>query len=123
MSQKWRKYPPEFRREALMRMKDCSSVAGLARELGIRRKLLYIWKDAAAKAQAEPPKEAPGSDEQVPERMASAKAQEKIKQLEALLARQSLELDFFKGALQRVEERRRKREAISGPPSTSKSGK
>ena len=47
----------------------------------------------------------------------------KVKDLEALVARQSLELDFFKGALQRIEEQRRKREETSGPGSTSKSAK
>jgi hypothetical protein len=43
--------------------------------------------------------------------------------LEALVARQSLELDFFKGALQRIEEQRRKRDETSGAGSTSKSWK
>jgi hypothetical protein len=38
------------------------------------------------------------------------------------VARQALELDFFKGALLRIEENRRKREPNSGRPSTSKSG-
>jgi hypothetical protein len=33
----------------------------------------------------------------------------------------ALELDFFKGALLRIEENRRKRERTSGKPSTSKS--
>jgi hypothetical protein len=41
--------------------------------------------------------------------------------LERLVARQALELDFFKGALLRIEENRRKREQTSGRPSTSKS--
>jgi hypothetical protein len=38
------------------------------------------------------------------------------------VARQALELDFFKGALLRIEENRRKRRQTSGKPSTSKSG-
>jgi transposase-like protein len=48
MSQKWRKYSPEFRRDALEKMKTCANVTRLARELGIRRKWLYEWKDDAA---------------------------------------------------------------------------
>jgi hypothetical protein len=44
-------------------------------------------------------------------------------ELEHLVARQALEIDFFKGALQRIEENRRRREQTSGAPSTSKSGK
>ena len=47
----------------------------------------------------------------------------RVADLERLVARQALEIDFFKGALQRVEERRRKREETSGTASTSKSGK
>jgi len=111
MSQKWRKFSPEFRREALEKMKTCANVTQLARELGIRRKWLYRWKADAAGATAEPT---------LP---AEPQLQKKVKELEALVARQSLELDFFKGALQRVEERRRKREQTSGPGSTSKSAK
>ena len=58
--------------------------------------------------------------------MAQRKAEERqlrrIAELERLTARQALELDFFKGALLRIEENRRKRESNSGKPSTSKSG-
>jgi transposase-like protein len=111
MSQKWRKYPPEFRRDALEKMKTCANVTQLARELGIRRKWLYQWKDDAAGGQPAPPAEA------------DPKGERTVKDLEALVARQSLELDFFKGALQRIEEQRRKRVETSGPGSTSKSAK
>jgi transposase-like protein len=111
MSQKWRKYTPEFRRDAVEKMKTCANVTQLARELGIRRKWLYEWKDDAAGGQP------------VPVAGADTKGQRKVKELEALVARQSLELDFFKGALQRIEEQRRKRVETSGPGSTSKSAK
>ncbi len=111
MSQKWRKYSPEFRRDALEKMKTCANVTELARELGIRRKWLYQWKDDAAGGQPAPIAEA------------GSKGEGKVKELEALVARQSLELDFFKGAFERIEERRRKRAQTSGPGSTSKSAK
>jgi transposase-like protein len=101
MSQKWRKYSPEFRRDALEKMKTCANVSQLARELGIRRKWLYQWRD-------EPPAEADSPHKR------------KLQELESLVTRQSLELDFFKGALQRIEERRRKRDETSGPGSTKK---
>lgn len=119
MSQKWKKYSPEFRREALKRMWNCTSVAGLARELGIRRKWLYKWKADALKVHPE----GVGGDERGPERRTVQRLEEKVKRLESLVGRQGLELDFFKGALQRVEERQRKRATTSGPPSTSRSGK
>jgi len=112
MSQKWRKYSPEFRRDALEKMKTCANVTQLARELGIRRKWLYQWKDEAA-----------GGGQLAAPAEADSKAGRRVKDLEALVARQSLELDFFKGALQRIEEQRRKRDETSGPGSTSKSAK
>jgi|SRR5277367_4671837 len=111
MSQRWRKYSPEFRREAVEKMKTCANVSQLARELGIRRKWLYQWKEDAGGCPSVPPAADDG------------KGQRRVKDLEALVARQSLELDFFKGALQRIEEQRRKRDETSGAGSTSKSAK
>jgi transposase len=121
MSQRWRKFPPEFRREALEKMKHCASVSELARQLGIRRKWLYQWKKAASAApEAQEPVPVQNSE---PAPRAEQQLRRRIAELEALTARQSLELDFFKGALQRIEERRRKREQTSAAESTSKSGK
>ncbi len=115
MSQRWRKYSPEFRRDALEKMNTCDYVSQPARELGVRRKWLYGWKERALAGHPEQaPAEAPAAD-------ATAALRQRIAELEALTARQSLELDFFRGALQRIEERRRKREATSAPGSTSKS--
>ena len=45
MSQK--KYSDEFRVEALKKLTKCANVSALARELGIRRKWLYQWRDDA----------------------------------------------------------------------------
>jgi transposase len=121
MSQRWRKFPPEFRREALEKMKHCASVSELARQLGIRRKWLYEWKKAASAGPQPEPQEPVQSPQPAPR--AEQPLRRRIAELEALTARQSLELDFFKGALQRIEERRRKREQTSAAESTGKSGK
>jgi transposase-like protein len=60
MSQKWRKYSPEFRRDVLEKMKTCPNISELARELGVRRKWLYAWKKRALAGQPEQaPAEAP----------------------------------------------------------------
>lgn len=111
------KYSDEFRREALERMKTCDNITALARELGVRRKWLYKWRDLAQSGRVpvvgRPPK---------PKVRAEEKDRKRIAELERLVARQALEIDFFKGALQRVEEHRRKREQTSGTASTSKSG-
>jgi len=112
------KYSEEFRREALERMKTCDSIAGLARELGVRRKWLYKWRDQAQG------KERPRASRSAkPKPRAEERDRKRMAELEKLVAKQALEIDFFKGALQRIEEQRRNREQNSGAASTSKSGK
>lgn len=110
-----RKYDEGFRQTALERMKACQDVSALARELGISRGQLYRFQ-----------REALGKPEPRPEAWLKEKADERqrrrIAELERMVARQALELDFFRGALLRIEENRRKRGQNSGKPSTSKSG-
>lgn len=128
MSQRRSKYPAEFRRQALEKLKTCTNVSQLARDLGIRRKWLYEWRDAAegehpleaevesrgtAERQPGKPKPSPTAKE--------AQLERQLQQLQAVVARQAMDLDFFKGALQRIEGRRRKREQTSAAASTSKS--
>jgi transposase len=112
-----RKYGEKFRAEALKKLEKCTNVSALARELGIRRKWLYQWRDQArARAQA-------GASEaaRTQEDKERAKLQRKIEELERLVGQQSLELDFFKGALRKVEARRQSNGATGGAASTSKS--
>lgn len=123
MSQKWRKYPPEFRLEALNRMKTCASVSKLARELGLNRKFLYLWKQRAEESTVEDAKTGQPTVQTEAGSPVEQSLRRRVQELESLTARQSLELDFFKGALQRVEERRRKSGQTSEPGSTTKSGK
>ena len=97
-------------------MKSCQDVTGLALELGISRRQLYRFQSEALGRKPEPKPEAwlkEKADERQRRRMAD---------LEGLVARQALELDFFKGALLRIEENRRKQGPNSVKPSTSKSG-
>jgi hypothetical protein len=110
------KFDEDFRKTALERLKGCEYIAGRAKELGISRSQLYrIQRDALGR-----------KPEPKPEAWLKEKAEEgrrrRIADLERLVARQALELDFFKGALLRIEENRRKREQTSGKPSTSRSG-
>jgi transposase-like protein len=39
------KFSTEFKVEAVRRMAEAPSIVGLAEELGVRRKLLYQWRD------------------------------------------------------------------------------
>lgn len=106
----WLKYSPEFRARALERLKSCDNVANLARELKIPRKWLYIWRDRAdGTAEIESP------EERERERL-----RKRVAELEQLVGRQAAEIDFFRGALRRVEERRQKSGGSGGAASTSK---
>ena len=111
-----RKYDDDFRQTALERMKACEDVTGLALELGISRGQLYRFQREALGRKPEPRSEAWLKEK------ADERQRRRIADLERLVAQQALELAFFKGALLRIEENRRKREQNSGKPSTSKSG-
>jgi transposase-like protein len=101
-------------------MKTCEDVSALARELEVSRSHLYRWRDEALGRI--PPVPSPRTAAQIEEKR-EEQQRRRIAELERLVARQALDLDFFKGALLRIEENRRKRTQTSGMPSTNKSGK
>ena len=108
------RYPLEFRRMVVERMKQSNNIVALAKELGLERKLMYLWKqqlDSESRVGKRPPVT---REEQLEQR---------VSQLERALATKTLELDFFKGALQKVEARRRQRRNSGGKTSTTTSGK
>ena len=107
----WLKYSPEFRAQALERLKSCDSVSGLARELGISRKWLYLWRERVRAT----------DDAQTVEYREKEGLRKRVAELEQLVGRQTAEIDFFKGALRRVEERRQNNGGTGGAASTSKS--
>ena len=106
------KYPKAFRLEVLERMKTCDSVSQLASELDLNRALLYRWR---LKMQAN---EEGGPNESTPMR----KLQKQNQELTRILAEKTLEVDFFKGALQKIEARRQKSTSSGETASTTKSG-
>jgi len=106
-------------------MRTCDNVTALARELGIRRKWLYQWsqQERAGPAQSDaPPKPtATANSGPHPALTEEEKLRRQVQELETLVARQNLEMDFFKGALQRIEQRRRKRAETTASASTTRS--
>jgi transposase-like protein len=108
------RYPIEFRRMVVERMKQSNNIVALAKELGLERKLMYTWRAELAPETREPRAAAPTRE---------AKLEQRVSQLERVLADKTLELDFFKGALQKVEARRRQRKNSGGKTSTTTSGK
>jgi hypothetical protein len=92
-------------------LKTCDSVSGLARELKISRKWLYLWRERARANE-----DAQTGDDREKERL-----RKRVAELEQLVGRQTAEIDFFKGALRRIEERRQINTGTGGAASTSKS--
>ena len=112
---KRRRHSATFKREAVARMRDCPNILALARELGIDPKSLYEWK---WREEGRPnPKALP-----LTTRAAQQGSLETLRRenahLKRVLAEKALEVDFFKGALQQVEARRRSRGGSGETPST-----
>ena len=110
-----KRYSRKFQRMAVERMETCDDVGELARELGVRPRCLYKWRKKLESIE-------PGQEASRPSTHASAHRKE-IHRLKQLLAEKTLEVDFFKGALQKVEARRQKRGETGKTASTSRSEK
>ena len=85
---------------AVERMETCEDVGELARELGVRPRCLYKWRRKLEMVE-------PGQESSRPSTHASAHRKE-IHRLKQLLAEKTLEVDFFRGALQKIEARRQR---------------
>lgn len=98
---------------AVERLKTCDNIVALSKELGVHRRLLYKWRDQFAPfdESAEP---ATGSSPQ-------ATLRRKLHQLKRVLVDKALEVDFFKGALQKVAARRQGTGPSGAKASTTKS--
>ena len=110
------RYPKEFRRAAVERLKSCDNIVELSRELGVHRRLLYKWRD-----QLEEEEEMPEGS--LPQTSRESTLRKEIHQLKRVLADKTVEVDFFKGALQKVEARRQRSGNSGETASTTKSRK
>ena len=107
----WRR--PAEKQRALERMKSTPNISALAKALGIPRRTLYSWRDKQlAKVESRRPDIKTREQE----------LEEEVRHLKEALAERSLDLDFFKGALQKIWERRQPSSAVVESASTTKSG-
>jgi transposase-like protein len=97
------------------RMKQSNHIGALAKELGIHRRMLYRWRD-----QLEPAEKSEGSP---PQHSGETRLRQEVSQLKRALADKTLEVDFFKGALQKIAARRQPQDVTGAQASTTKSGK
>ena len=108
----------EFRRMAVARMSNCDNISALAQELGITRDLLYRWR---GHLEPIPPVETASGP--APEDPRDAKLREENTLLKRALAEKGLEVDFFRGALQKVAARRQESKGSGARASTTRSWK
>jgi transposase-like protein len=108
VERKWKeRYKQKFRRRAVARMNACENITRLSRELGVSRGLLYTWR-----YRLEPP------DAEVEGTVSTQNSREsrlrrEVNKLKRLLADKTVEVDFFRSALQK-DEARRQQSDISG---------
>ena len=112
---KRRRFSAAFKAAAIEKMKRCDNVVALGRQLKIHWRQLYTWQEAAEKAAA-------AAEKNTAEQREAALRSENAK-LKAALADKTLEVDFFKGALQKIEALRQKHGPKGGEAFTTKSGK
>lgn len=110
-----RRHSPEFKAAAVEKMKNCDNIVALSRELKVPWRLLYRWKAAAESAEA-------ARRQSAPERREAALREENTK-LKIALADRAMEVDFFKGALRKIEALQPKRARNGGEAFTTRSGK
>jgi len=99
-------YSADLKQEAVRRMAQAKTISGLAEELGIRRKFLYQWRqqfEAEGRAGLERRRgRPPGSKSQNVSPPGPSAAESRIAELERLLGRKQLEVDFLKRAFEQV---------------------
>ena len=122
-TQEVRSFSREFKLAAVRRMEAGENVSALARELTVKRVILYRWRDAYRLGGVEAlrlrgrPSKSEASAMEIARGVAGkandlAEARWQIDQLQRKVGQQQLDLDFFKEALRHVEASRR----ASGTP-------
>jgi transposase-like protein len=93
-------------------MKNCETIVGLAKELGIDRRQLYRWRALLEEPDSLQP--APATEQESLLRAENA-------QLKRALGEMALETDFFKGALHKITARRQSLSNSGETASTNRS--
>ena len=104
-------YPTPFKVKAIMRVQRGEGVLPVARDFGVTRKALHDWvrayKAFGPQGLNRKPGPKPGRKRLKPVSdglpVTSASAQQRIGELERVIGRQQLELDFFRQALRALE--------------------
>jgi transposase len=108
-----RRFTREFKLAAIQRLDQGISITEVARALEVNRNLLHRWRSEFRQG---PGNAFPGHGQR-------RWSEGRIAELERKIGQQTLEIDFLKGCLQRIEEQRMLPASNGNPQSTVKSGK
>lgn len=106
-----RKFTREFKLAALQRVERGESLASVARSLEVNPNLLQRWRQEF--------RVSPGSA--FPGKGRGRAEPDRVAQLERKIGQQTLEIDFLKGCLQRIEQQRQLQAVLGKPLSISRS--
>jgi putative transposase len=109
------RYSQKFRGQTVERMNACENILRLSRELGIHRRLLYKWRDQLESTDADAEGELPAQNPR------ESTLRKEVNKLMRLLADKTVEMDFFRSALQKVRARRQQNDVSGEKASTKKS--
>lgn len=128
MSKDRRRFTREFKLAALARFEEAEDVRVLARELGIRRELLYKWRAkyeaggaSALTTTGRPRAVVMPAVEAVDVGDDADRARRRIAELERKVGQQQVELDFFREALRQVKDLSQPTGGLGDPASTRRS--
>ena len=108
-----RQFTQEFKLAAVRRLERGVSMAEVARGLEVSPNVLHRWRKEFRQG---PGNAFPGNGKQ-------RWAEGRVADLERKVGQQVLEIDFLKGCLQRIEEKRMLQALTGSPRSSGKSGK
>lgn len=129
MSKTNREFSTEFRVQVAQRILQGESVSKLRDELDIKRSMLYRWRDAYRKEGAAGLSHKVGRPPGIanPARKPGVSEAEALRQqiaaLERKIGQQTLQLDFFKRAFQRVKDSSQASGSAGETASTRRSGR
>jgi len=107
-----RMFTKEFKLAAVQRLERGSSIGEVARALEVNPNVLHRWRREI--------RQGPGNA--FPDQGKQRWADGKIAELERKIGQQTLEIDFLKGCLQRIEQQRML-QALTGDPRSTKRSK
>jgi len=108
-----RQFTREFKLAAIQRLEHGISIAEVARAMEVNPNVLHRWRKEFRQG---PGNAFPGQGQR-------RWSEGRIAELERKIGQQTLEIDFLKGCLQRIEEQRMLQVPNGNPPSTTRSGK